>query len=281
MILLQVGRSLQNTPARLRPSRNQENCARDALRDRREGLHPRASPAQRRRSEPARPSFNHGHSQRHAGQLQRRGQVVVPALGGIARAAARRGRRGSPRHRRREHASGRGGDLRRRRDSARDPGDPRAPVALLPRVSSREAGVRVPISVDTYHSEVARRAVEAGADLVNDISAGENDPAMLPFLAEAGVPVVLMHKRGDATTMDSMARYDDVVREVASYCRQRAEVLMAMGVPRWNIVVDPGLGFAKNTEQNCRLVREIPRFNQITGNMPLLVGSSVSGLACR
>ena len=144
-----------------------------------------------------------------------------------------------------------------------------------------EAGVRVPISVDTYHSEVARRAVEAGADLVNDISAGENDPAMLPFLAEAAVPVVLMHKRGNAVTMDKMTRYDDVVHEVADYCRQRADVLMQMGAPRWNIIVDPGLGFAKNTEQNCQLVKEIPRFNQVTGNMPLLVGRAVSTLVCR
>ena len=141
--------------------------------------------------------------------------------------------------------------------------------------------MRVPISVDTYHSEVARRAVEAGADLINDISAGENDPAMLPFLAEAAVPVVLMHKRGNAVTMDKMTRYDDVVHEVADYCRQRADVLMQMGAPRWNIIVDPGLGFAKNTEQNCQLVKEIPRFNQVTGNMPLLVGRAVSTLVCR
>lgn len=139
----------------------------------------------------------------------------------------------------------------------------------------------MPISVDTYRSEVARRAVEAGADLVNDISAGENDEAMLPYLAEAGIPVVLMHKRGNATTMDSMAHYKDVVGEVATYCRQRAEVLMAMGAPRWNIIVDPGLGFAKNTTQNCQLVRDIPRFNQITGNMPLLVGGAISVSLCR
>lgn len=135
--------------------------------------------------------------------------------------------------------------------------------------------MRVPISVDTYRSEVARSALEAGADLINDISAGENDPAMLPFLAESAIPVVLMHKRGNATTMDSMTQYSDVVSEVASYCRQRADSLMALGAPRWNIIVDPGLGFAKNTDQNCQLVREIPRFNQITGNMPLLVDRSV------
>lgn len=136
----------------------------------------------------------------------------------------------------------------------------------------REAGIHIPISVDTYHSTVARQAIEAGASIVNDISAGEDDPAMLPLLAETGVPCILMHKRGNAVTMDKQATYRDVVKEVAEYCLDRTELAIRMGVPRWNIIVDPGLGFAKNTQQNCALVNEIGRFNGITKNMPLLVG---------
>ena len=136
----------------------------------------------------------------------------------------------------------------------------------------REAGIHIPISVDTYHSAVARQAIEAGASIVNDISAGEDDPAMLPLLAETGVPCILMHKRGNAVTMDKQATYRDVVKEVAEYCLDRTELAIRMGVPRWNIIVDPGLGFAKNTQQNCALVNEIGRFNGITKNMPLLVG---------
>ena len=138
-------------------------------------------------------------------------------------------------------------------------------------MNGREAGVTVPISVDTYHSTVAEQAVDAGADIVNDISAGEADPEMFSFLAGRKVPVILMHKRGNAVTMDGQTQYEDVVGEVAAYCKRRAEELMGLGVPRWNIVVDPGLGFAKNTVQNCRLIRDIPRFNRITGNFPLLV----------
>lgn len=85
------------------------------------------------------------------------------------------------------------------------------------------------------------------------------------------MPVILMHKRGNAVTMDKQAVYRDVVKEVAEYCLDRTEVALRMGIPRWNIIVDPGLGFAKNTQQNCALVNEIGRFNGITKNMPLLV----------
>ena len=133
------------------------------------------------------------------------------------------------------------------------------------------AGLTIPISIDTYHSEVARAAIAAGASIVNDISAGEDDPKMLDFIAEANVPCILMHKRGNAVTMDNQAHYQDCVKEVAEYCVERSNIAMNAGVPRWNIVVDPGLGFAKNTQQNCELVANIPRFNEITNHMPLLV----------
>ena len=78
-------------------------------------------------------------------------------------------------------------------------------------MNGREAGVTVPISVDTYHSTVAEQAVDAGADIVNDISAGEDDPEMFSFLAGRKVPVILMHKRGNAVTMDGQTQYEDVV----------------------------------------------------------------------
>lgn len=136
----------------------------------------------------------------------------------------------------------------------------------------RDAGIDVPISVDTYHSSVAKLAIEAGASLVNDVSAGEDDPKMIPFLAEHGIPVILMHKRGNAVTMDQQAVYKDVTEEVAQYCVDRSFVALQAGLPRWCVMADPGLGFAKNTEQNCTLVREIPRFRTLTRDMPLLVG---------
>lgn len=135
----------------------------------------------------------------------------------------------------------------------------------------RKAGISIPISIDTYHSEVAKAAIAAGASIVNDISAGEDDPCMLKYVAESGVPYILMHKRGNSVTMDKQTEYTDCVKEVAEYCVERSKIAMEMGVPRWNIMVDPGLGFAKNTKQNCELVANIPRFNDITKHMPLLV----------
>lgn len=106
---------------------------------------------------------------------------------------------------------------------------------------------------------------------MNDISAGEDDPKMLEFIAEENIPYILMHKRGNSKTMDGQTQYVDCVKEVAEYCGERTRVAMEMGVPRWNIMVDPGLGFAKNTKQNCELLANIPRFNEITNKMPLLV----------
>lgn len=137
----------------------------------------------------------------------------------------------------------------------------------------RQANLSIPISVDTYRAEVARQAIEAGASLINDISAGENDKNMLPYLASNGIPAIFMHKRGNSSTMDSLSTYSDVTAEVAQYCNDRTMTVIKAGLPRWGLMVDPGLGFAKNTEQNCQLIREIPRLKELTGNMPLLVGT--------
>ena len=136
----------------------------------------------------------------------------------------------------------------------------------------RQANLSIPISIDTYPAEVAKRAIEAGASMVNDISAGENDKDMLPYLAEYGIPAIFMHKRGTSETMDSLATYTDVTAEVAQYCVDRSFAALHAGLPRWNVMVDPGLGFAKTTAQNCQIIRELPRLKELTGNMPLLVG---------
>ena len=95
---------------------------------------------------------------------------------------------------------------------------------------------------------------------------------MQTFLVRTGTPCILMHKRGNAVTMDSQCVYSDVVNEVASYCMNRSKMLFDLGLPKWSLIIDPGLGFAKNTKQNCRLIKEIPRFLSLTNGMPLLVG---------
>ena len=136
----------------------------------------------------------------------------------------------------------------------------------------RQANLSIPISVDTYHSEVAKQAIEAGASIVNDISAGENDKNMIPYLAECGIPAIFMHKRGTSENMDLLTTYTDVTAEVAQYCVDRSFAALRAGLPRWNVMIDPGLGFAKTTAQNCQIIRELPRFKELTGKMPLLVG---------
>ena len=135
----------------------------------------------------------------------------------------------------------------------------------------RQSNLSIPISVDTSHAEVAKQAIEAGASMVNDISAGENDEGMIPYLAEYGIPAIFMHKRGTSETMDSLTTYTDVTAEVSQYCADRSFAALRAGLPRWNVMVDPGLGFAKTTSQNCQIIRELPRFKDLTGNMPFVV----------
>ena len=128
------------------------------------------------------------------------------------------------------------------------------------------------ISVDTFLAPVAEAALEAGADWVNDISAGRRDPAMLPLIAEAGCPVVLMHSRGNSRTMDQLADYDDVIQEVREGLEERTNTALKAGIRTDQIIWDPGLGFAKTAEQNLQLLKGLEQLSR--GSIPLLVGPS-------
>lgn len=110
------------------------------------------------------------------------------------------------------------------------------------------------VSVDTMRAEVAAHAVEAGAALVNDVSGGLADPAMLPLMARAGTPYVLMHWRGHSAGMQANAVYGDVVADVVDELRARVDTALRAGVPGDCLIVDPGLGFAKHAEHNWRLL---------------------------
>ena len=114
----------------------------------------------------------------------------------------------------------------------------------------------MPVSVDTFRSEVAAKAVETfGPLIINDISAGELDPAMLSIVAKYGVPYIAMHMKGDPRTMQSQTDYRrDIATEVVDYFRARIEAMLAAGVRPENIILDPGFGFAKTTEQNYELL---------------------------
>ena len=133
-------------------------------------------------------------------------------------------------------------------------------------------GLQVPISIDTRKAGVARAAAEAGAALVNDVSGFTYDAALAPYCAKAGLPVCVMHAQGDPQTMQHSPAYDDVTLDVYDYLAARIDVLVAQGIPRAQIVVDPGIGFGKTQAHNLTLLRRLSIFHGL--GCPVLLGAS-------
>jgi dihydropteroate synthase len=129
----------------------------------------------------------------------------------------------------------------------------------------------LPVSVDTRKAEVAAAALEAGATIVNDVSAGV-DPAMFDVVREAGAAIVLMHMKGEPKTMQRAPEYDDVVSEVHEYLLQRIEAAAFAGIDPERIAIDPGIGFGKDLGHNLELIRRIDAFLDL--GRPVLVGPS-------
>lgn len=142
---------------------------------------------------------------------------------------------------------------------------------LLPVLEAVRARVSVPISVDTRKGIVARAAIAAGADLINDISALA-DPDLAAEVARSGCPVVLMHSRGSLDSMQRKISFEEVVPEVISELASLAKHAEAMGIERQRIVVDPGIGFGKTAAQNLEILRRLDEFQSL--HLPLLVGAS-------
>ena len=128
------------------------------------------------------------------------------------------------------------------------------------------------VSVDTMRATVARAALDAGARIVNDVSGGLADPELPRLVAATGVPYILMHWRGHSETMQQHATYRDVVAEVRAELEQRVEAVIAAGVRPEQLVLDPGLGFAKDAEHNWALLAALPELLSLC--RPLLVGAS-------
>lgn len=126
------------------------------------------------------------------------------------------------------------------------------------------------LSIDTYYSTVARRAVEAGVSMVNDISAGEMDKEMIPVVASLRVPYICMHMKGTPDVMQDLAQYDDVVQEVLDFFIQKVEQCRAAGIN--DVIIDPGFGFGKTIAHNFRLLKELSVFRIL--NRPILAGLS-------
>ena len=145
---------------------------------------------------------------------------------------------------------------------------------VIPVVEALAGRVSVPISVDTTKAEVARRSLEVGASIINDIR-GLDDPELAAIVAESGAGVVLMHMRGTPRTMQDDPRYDDVVKEVRDDLARRVERAECLGIPRSRIAVDPGIGFGKRTVHNLLLLKNLEVFAGL--GCILLVGTSRKG----
>src|SRR5574343_40949 len=126
------------------------------------------------------------------------------------------------------------------------------------------------LSVDTFRAAVAKVAVEHGVAIVNDISAGLLDEKMLPTVAELKVPYIMMHMRGNPQTMQSMTKYDNIVKEITFYFSERIQKARSFGIS--DIIIDPGFGFAKTVEQNYEVLNKMEVFSML--ELPLLAGVS-------
>jgi len=143
---------------------------------------------------------------------------------------------------------------------------------VLPVIRGLRRAVSVPISVDTYKADVARAALDEGADMVNDISALRLDPGMASLVAAEKVPVVLMHMQGTPQTMQQRPQYRDVVEEVKEFLQSRIRFALEGGVEPGRIIIDPGIGFGKELEHNLALLRGLPILASLS--QPILVAPS-------
>jgi len=160
-------------------------------------------------------------------------------------------------------------------ESTRPGAEPVAPEdeveRVLPVIKRLAADCTVPISIDTRRAVVARAALDAGASIVNDVSGG-GDPKMFEAVLAAGAGLVLMHMRGDPTTMRELTDYRDVVGEVREHLRERVEAALFGGLSLQQLCVDPGIGFAKTPEQSLLLLRRVDVLLEL--GVPVLVGPS-------
>lgn len=143
---------------------------------------------------------------------------------------------------------------------------------VIPVITAIRQQSSIPISLDTTRAIVAAQGIAAGADLINDISGGTFDRLLLPTVAKLAVPIILMHLRGNPQTMQSLTHYEDLVKEIKEFLQNRVKEAVQWGIARENIIIDPGIGFAKTGRQNLELLRELGQFRDL--DLPILIGLS-------
>jgi dihydropteroate synthase len=143
---------------------------------------------------------------------------------------------------------------------------------VVPVIDELRRRVSIPISIDTYKAVVARAALDAGATIINDISALRGDAELAPLAAERGAPVVVMHMRGTPRTMQDNPQYDDLMGEIAAYLRHSVDLAERAGVPRDQVIIDPGFGFGKTVHHNLEIVRRLRELRSV--GQPVLLGPS-------
>jgi dihydropteroate synthase len=143
---------------------------------------------------------------------------------------------------------------------------------VMPVLKEITGKIGIPVSIDTCKSEIAREALGAGADIVNDITALGGDPDMVNVVAESGAGIVLMHMQGKPRTMQKNPQYEDVVSDISRFLGSAVEKAVSAGVSRDRIIVDPGIGFGKKTEHNLEIIRRLSEFRVL--GQPILIGVS-------
>jgi dihydropteroate synthase len=143
---------------------------------------------------------------------------------------------------------------------------------VIPVIKKLSQRVSIPISIDTTSANVASKAIEAGAAMINDIGALRLDPAMGDLVASADIPIVLMHMQGTPQTMQLSPYYNDVIGEIIDFLSDSISLALRGGIRRENIIIDPGIGFGKTVVHNLAIIKELARFSVL--GRPILIGAS-------
>jgi len=143
---------------------------------------------------------------------------------------------------------------------------------VIPVIENLAARISIPISIDTTKADVARKAIEAGASIINDVSALRVDHGLADVAAEYGVPVILMHMLGTPKTMQTDPVYDDLIKEIKEFLKNAVDYAQSKGISKSKIIIDPGIGFGKTVEHNLLLIKHLHEFKTL--DVPILIGLS-------